>query len=117
MSEDDIDNKCLELLRQAYEAVKTRLKEIAEWRAKRPALFHQEEYQRQLSKADPENDELFPTLVNRGFELYKLDEHYVAREFGISLDSVQRWRDGSVIPHPFVRPQVYAWLAKQGDDQ
>jgi len=66
-----------------------------------------------LAKADPENREAFHALVGRVFALLSLKDEDFAHQFGMSRPSVTRWRNGSTAPHPAVRRQVFARLARR----
>lgn len=57
----------------------------------------------------------FGSVVAQGMTLLGLTDAEVAREFDMSRPSVNRWRNGNAAPHPRLRKQVIAYLARKAE--
>ena len=72
-----------------------------------------EEFMAALNDPDKNDNALFARLVSEGMTLLNITDKDVAREFGISRPTVDRWKDGSASPHPYIRPLVFKWLKEK----
>ena len=60
---------------------------------------------------------IFSMLVS-GFIHYEIDgEKKLAREFGVSRLTVQRWADGTANPHYKLKAIVIDWITKQTGEE
>jgi len=73
------------------------------------------EYVRDVQGADRHDDQAFRRLFAAGMNLLQLLDIDVAREFGVSRPSVNRWRNGINAPHPAMRKPVYTWLEQRAN--
>jgi hypothetical protein len=56
---------------------------------------------------------VFRRLVCRTIELLGLSNADVAHQFGTSIPTIARWREGMSVPHPAMRSAVYGSLLEQ----
>lgn len=61
------------------------------------------------TKSDKDFQEIIAMTIDNGF----LTQRDIAREFGCSLPTVDRWKSGSHAPHYFMRKAVFDTLIKQ----
>ncbi|MFH1066082.1 MAG: helix-turn-helix domain-containing protein [Nanoarchaeota archaeon] len=63
-----------------------------------------------LINANPLSDEYFTGVMQIAIDEYKMPIPDIAREFGVSIVTVERWQKGKGAPHPVLRPSVLEWL-------
>ncbi|MDP3697911.1 MAG: hypothetical protein Q8R55_07990 [Candidatus Taylorbacteria bacterium] len=63
-----------------------------------------------LATPDKNDDGLFEMTISTALEMAIISEGDIAREFGLSRPTVQRWSSGESNSHPTLRPRVYKWL-------
>ena len=60
---------------------------------------------------DTQDRDLFAYLIKESQALFvPLDDHALARKFGVTRSTVTLWRDGAVAPHPAMRRPIYVEL-------
>jgi hypothetical protein len=69
----------------------------------------------QIGSASAEDDALFCTLIARGLELTQTRDAEFAEEVNVSRPTVTRWRNQHGLPHPALRPTIYAALRTRVD--
>ncbi len=70
-----------------------------------------EELIKQLETADPADAVLFRGLVAIALRsMPAITNQDLSTAFDMSLPSAQRWRECRSLPHPAMRPHIYAWL-------
>lgn len=69
-----------------------------------------EKFAAAIRDADPANKAHFYELLNNAIELFDLPVYDVTRKFGVSVQTVDRWRNGKNAPHSLIRPAVYEWF-------
>lgn len=74
-------------------------------------------YISELETAPVNSEEVFRDLFSRGVELLHITDVEVAREFGVSLPTVARWKNGSNAPHQAMKKPVYAWLKGRAEEK
>lgn len=79
-------------------------------RRRREAL---KDYVPLVTQADVDNGATFHTVIQKGFELTVLTDDAIGQHFGMSLPSVDRWKNGRTAPHPAMRKHVYAWIEQR----
>jgi transcriptional regulator with XRE-family HTH domain len=57
------------------------------------------------------DDTAFANAVDRAMSVLGMLDAEVAEQIGVSRTTVNRWRNGTVVPHPVVRPHVLRVLA------
>lgn len=67
----------------------------------------------QLEHASFTDDELFHTLISHAVLYLDISEKELAREFGTSRPTANRWINGVSAPHLFMRSHVFKWLANR----
>ena len=66
-----------------------------------------------ISKLKPDDDAGFQAVLNEAMNKMNVLEGDLAREFGVSLSTVNRWSNGRSMPHPAVRKPILESLAKR----
>lgn len=68
-----------------------------------------------LMVADPKNDRQFMHLVICSMQELNLTDKDVAEMIGVSIPTVERWKNGKNAPHPAMRPVIYKEFIKRLD--
>lgn len=66
----------------------------------------------ELRSSDGSDATQFAELVQRTYAAIGAVDRAISERLGVSRTTVLRWRNGSAIPHPFMRTSVLEQLAK-----
>jgi hypothetical protein len=69
----------------------------------------------ELAMLDFENNDVFRYIINQSMETLNLKDEDFAHEYGMSIPSARRWRNGYNAPHPVMRKHVYAYFIKSAN--
>lgn len=66
-----------------------------------------------INKTSPTDNEGFAKIISAIIDGGVMDKKTLARRHGVSLPTVQRWKDGITCPHPSIRKAMFRYLARE----